>query len=460
MAVVPDSEVLEALERRSPFASLSREALSAIASRLRPRFARAGETVIREGEEGDCFYLVRSGRLEVLHGSRRVALLRVGDSFGEVALFMQARRNATVRAIEESELLELSRHDFLSMVHQHRPAGDFLREMVHIRFRGARGPHLPVPDPVAALMPLAAARRRKRYWVVLLAGVVMFAMLTAAAEASGQRAWLYAVLATGSSIGPVVFVMYLAESNILSERPFELVATALLGAALGLPPAIALQREAGTIPGDLMPALLVALIEEPAKVLGVVWVLRRPALRFRMDGLIYGAAAGMGFAALETALYSLARINSVGVVLGVLWLRALLSPFSHGTWTAIVCATIWSERFVGWRRGCPRILAAFGAVVLLHAFWDWRPLPLPWNFVWLVAFAATSLVALRLVLRHAQREEARSVLAVAPEIARSAPVGPRLTCPGCRRTAPAGAHYCPRCGLALWPTDQKTGRHR
>ena len=180
----------------------------------------------------------------------------------------------------------------------------------------------------------------------------------------------------------------------------RVVATALLGAALGLPPAIALQRAAGVAPGDLMPALVVALIEEPAKVLGVVWVLFRPGVRLRMDGVIYGAAAGMGFAAFETALYSLARINSVGVLLGVLWLRALLAPFSHGTWTAIVCATIWSERFAGWRRGGPRILAALGVVVLLHTFWDWRPLPLPWNFVWLVAVAGTSVVALRLVLRH------------------------------------------------------------
>jgi len=181
----------------------------------------------------------------------------------------------------------------------------------------------------------------------------------------------------------------------------RVVATALLGAGLGLPPAIALQHAAGATPGDLMPALLVALIEEPAKLLGVVWLLWRPALRFRMDGVIYGAAAGVGFAAVETALYSLARINSLGALLGVLWLRTLLSPFSHGTWTAIVCATIWSERLAGWRHGGPRILAVLGVVVLLHALWDWRPLPLPWNFVWLLAVAGTSVLALRLVLRHA-----------------------------------------------------------
>jgi RsiW-degrading membrane proteinase PrsW (M82 family) len=64
----------------------------------------------------------------------------------------------------------------------------------------------------------------------------------------------------------------------------------------------------------------------------------------RLDGVIFGAAAGMGFAAIEIGLYALARVETVGVLLGVLWFRALLSPFTHATWTAIVCATIWRAR--------------------------------------------------------------------------------------------------------------------
>jgi RsiW-degrading membrane proteinase PrsW (M82 family) len=209
-----------------------------------------------------------------------------------------------------------------------------------------------------------------------------------------------------------------------------------------------LQREAGIVPGSLLSALLIASIEEPAKVLGVVWLLRRPALRFRMDGVIFGAAAGMGFAAFEIGLYALARVETVGALIGVLWFRALLSPFTHGTWTAIVCATVWRERAIG-RRGAWKIAAACGVAVLLHAMWDWREFPLPWNFVWLMLVGVASVLTLRAILQRAAFEEACSVAALAPEIARATPTLIGLRCDGCGRRAPAGARHCPRCGLAL-----------
>jgi RsiW-degrading membrane proteinase PrsW (M82 family) len=319
------------------------------------------------------------------------------------------------------------------------------------------GQHVLLPDPLSTIMPLLGTRRRKRYWLVLLIGVLVFGVLTVAAQMTDSPSAIYAVMAVGSLIGPVVFVLYLAESNILTERPVELIVTAILGAALGLPPAIALQREAGMITGSIAAALLVAAIEEPAKVLGVVWLLRRPALRFRMDGVIFGAAAGMGFAAIETGMYAFARVETVGALVGVLWFRALLSPFTHGTWTAIVCATIWRERAAGWWRGGVRIAIAFAAVVLLHGLWDWRGLSLPWNFVWLVLVGVASVLTLRAILQRAAREEARSVAALAPEIARATPTSPRLQCAGCGSRAPAAARYCPRCGLAL---GRISDRHR
>lgn len=48
---------------------------------------------------------------------------------------------------------------------------------------------------------------------------------------------------------------------------------------------------------------MVGPIEEAAKILGVAWLLRRSTSRFQMDGVIYGAAAGMGFAAFESVIY-------------------------------------------------------------------------------------------------------------------------------------------------------------
>jgi len=265
------------------------------------------------------------------------------------------------------------------------------------------------------------------------------------------------VLAIGSCIGPIVFVQYLAESNILGERPRELATTALLGAGLGLPLAIGVQQQTGLLPGSLVPAVLIALIEEPAKLLGVLWILGQPSLRFRMDGLIYGAAAGMGFAAFETALYGLARVDFVAALLGTLWLRAVLSPFTHGTWTAIVAATVWRQRSAGQAHGVPRVLAAFGSAVVLHSLWNWRPFDFPLSLAWLMLVGAASVILLRTVMQQAAREEASSVLALAPEV-RDVPLvnGGALKCVGCGQTAPAGVHYCPRCGLALRRADRRS----
>ncbi len=284
----------------------------------------------------------------------------------------------------------------------------------------------------------------------MIVGVLVFVLLTGLAQLGAGPAAVYAVLAIGSFIVPLVFVQYLAESNILSERPCELALTALLAAGLGLPLAIGVQQERGLLPGSLLPALLIALIEEPAKLLGVLWILGQPSLRFRMDGLIYGAAAGMGFAAFETALYGLARVDFVAALRGPLCLGALVAPFTHGTWTAIVAATVVRQHSAGQAHGVPRVLGAFGCAVVLHSLWNWRPVDFPLSLAWLVLVGVASVMLLRGVMHQAAREETSSVLALAPEMRSGPPAhGDGLNCVGCGRGAPAGVHYCPRCGLAL-----------
>lgn len=73
-----------------------------------------GATIIREGDTGDRFYLVRQGRVAVQRGpeSSLVAELSEGDFFGETALLTGQPRNATVVALEETILYALSEPDF------------------------------------------------------------------------------------------------------------------------------------------------------------------------------------------------------------------------------------------------------------------------------------------------------------------------------------------------------------
>ncbi len=89
-----------------------------ILSHLRTRTYSPGEVVFHEGEPARDFYCIRSGHLEVTRRGRAaptesvVATLGPRDFFGEVALLLRGRRNATVRAVDEVRLWVLSGEDF------------------------------------------------------------------------------------------------------------------------------------------------------------------------------------------------------------------------------------------------------------------------------------------------------------------------------------------------------------
>jgi MFS family permease len=101
------------------FAPLSALALERLAASLVPMRAPSGTIVIREGETGDRYYVLASGRVEVLVGGRPVRQLSKGEGFGEIALLREVPRTATVRAIEDVEILTLGRDPFLEAVTGH-----------------------------------------------------------------------------------------------------------------------------------------------------------------------------------------------------------------------------------------------------------------------------------------------------------------------------------------------------
>lgn len=76
-----------------------------------------GEPIVREGEPGDCMYVVQSGRVEVVKatpdGEERVRVLTDGDFFGEMSIFEREARSATVRAIGEARVLKVDKRTLL-----------------------------------------------------------------------------------------------------------------------------------------------------------------------------------------------------------------------------------------------------------------------------------------------------------------------------------------------------------
>lgn len=115
----------QGLLRRNPlFATMDEAEIDLLVSRLREERYSPGDVIIRQGDTGDTFYIVKRGHVEVTQRGERgvsevVNRLGRGDYFGELALLHDAPRNATCRATVPTELLCLSRRDFDRLVRAH-----------------------------------------------------------------------------------------------------------------------------------------------------------------------------------------------------------------------------------------------------------------------------------------------------------------------------------------------------
>ncbi|MGZ4355380.1 MAG: MFS transporter [Gaiellaceae bacterium] len=119
-AVAPTAE-RELVDRVPMFAPLSLATKERVASSLVPIAVAAGELVIRAGDQGDRFYIVGDGELDIDAGGRH-STARTADYFGEIALLRDVPRTATVKAVVDSQLYALQRDDFLGAVTGHRAA--------------------------------------------------------------------------------------------------------------------------------------------------------------------------------------------------------------------------------------------------------------------------------------------------------------------------------------------------
>lgn len=82
----------------------------------------AGDTVIKQGEAGDKYYIIEEGRCEVTRVPKegenpvKLAELSMGDSFGEEALLTDATRNATITMLSDGVLMKLSKDHFVELI--------------------------------------------------------------------------------------------------------------------------------------------------------------------------------------------------------------------------------------------------------------------------------------------------------------------------------------------------------
>jgi hypothetical protein len=116
-AAAPVGEREFGLLRGVPFlAPLAVATVENLARRAQSVPMTQGETVIREGDRGDRFYVIADGEVEVSEDAQRRRRETAGDFFGEIALLRDVPRTATVVATQSGTLLALERADFLAAI--------------------------------------------------------------------------------------------------------------------------------------------------------------------------------------------------------------------------------------------------------------------------------------------------------------------------------------------------------
>lgn len=184
------------------------------------------------------------------------------------------------------------------------------------------------------------------------------------------------------AFAPAILLLFWVRSRETSDRePLRAVLGLFLyGATLGVGVAILVSLLVdGAVAGDsvLLAAVVIApLVEEPSKALGFLLVRRH--VDELEDGIVYGIAVGLGFAATESLLYGLVELqdSSVGGALAVVSARNVSSLLLHAGTSALVGFAYASARVRGAGRGL--LLGAFALAILLHAFYNALVLAADW----------------------------------------------------------------------------------
>ncbi len=220
----------------------------------------------------------------------------------------------------------------------------------------------------------------QRWLQVLGGGVVLFVAAEQGLKFTGNLNLIPTVILVGAFVVPMTFVSYFfsaerrMDRKIHGEISLPLVITCFfVGGAIGVVAAGVL--EYSTLSALSVGTLLgVALIEEAAKLIVPFLVFQFSRYRSQADGLLFGVATGMGFAALETMGYGMVAFiksqGDVGVLQEVLLVRGLVSPLGHAAWTGLVCSVLWGTRQRTGRSLTGGVLTAFLTAVFLHAAWD------------------------------------------------------------------------------------------
>ncbi len=258
---------------------------------------------------------------------------------------------------------------------------------------------------------------RGAWWRLLVGGLLLYLVGIAILVLTENPNLFPTVVILGNLLVPVAYVAFFYQRRHLSDVTLPTVASAFVwGGLLGtfsagvLEPLFIRQLDFAT-------AFVVGIIEESAKILCVLVVARHRRHDREMDGLLLGAAAGMGFAALESTGYTftafLASGGSISATVAITILRGVLAPVGHGTWTALLASAMFREGSANRFRVNGAVLVAYATVVVLHGLWDglpgWLQIMLPLGIGLPAGQTAVALIGIFLLVRRYREAVQREV---------------------------------------------------
>jgi protease PrsW len=180
---------------------------------------------------------------------------------------------------------------------------------------------------------------------------------------------------------------------------------------------------------DWLGASSAGIVEEIGKLLTVALIMRKSKEKYILNGLLYGAAVGAGFAFFESAGYAFEQLlnaRSLGAATDNIQMRALLAPFGHVAWTAISAGALWRAKGEGpvtvATFTAPNFLKAFLIPVVLHMFWN-SPVELPLLGKYVVIGVVAWFVVFGLVQQGLRQVKAEQMAAGRMELAGSVTAG-------------------------------------
>jgi RsiW-degrading membrane proteinase PrsW (M82 family)/RNA polymerase subunit RPABC4/transcription elongation factor Spt4 len=326
------------------------------------------------------------------------------------------------------------------------------------------GEHLYQPSIITTFFPHLGSRRTiQARWLLLIVAVAIFVV--------GLARYVPLAIVLAALFVPVLYLLYFYEAQIYEDEPFPvLAATFFAGGVLGLAfslltyhPLLNLRHS------PLEPAsttyLLATGVAVPvaAQILMLVGPLLlyfwRPRFDEILDGLAFGAASGLGFAATQSLAFSWLNLigtvpkNGSAVTLALPTIRiALLTPLLNAATTGLICAALWLLRDRR-RRAEARLLgpiAALPVAIVLALLGQVVPSlgsdlagGQVVTLIWYAATLVVMLLLLRRVLQVGLLEKARPI-----------GHGGMVRCPHCHSVVADDA-FCPHCGIALRSTSKR-----